>query len=110
MVLGVVAEDRDRLAQRRPHVVVVDARRHHAHDDLHRARLRYLHLLDLEGVDRLPEALLADHPGGHRVGELAGLGADPGDVGGVDWHGAGPYRWLRTSRAASATAARRGSG
>ena len=90
VVLVVVAEDRDRLAERRPDVVVVDAGRHHPDHDLHRARLRYLHLLDLEGVAGLALALLADHPGGHRVRELARLGRDAGDVGGVNWHGLEP--------------------
>jgi hypothetical protein len=67
-VLGMIArsEDGDRLAERRPDVVVVDAGRHHPDDDLERAGLGNLDLLDLEGVDRLALALLADHPGGHR--------------------------------------------
>ena len=68
-VLGVVAvaHHRNGLAERGPHVVVVHARRHHAHDHLEGARLGYLDLLDLEGVLRFAEALLADHPGGHRL-------------------------------------------
>src|SRR6201999_3787378 len=87
VVLGAIAEHRDRLAQRRPDVVEVHARRPHAHDDLERARLRYLHLLQLEGLGRLPLALGADDPGGHRRGELAGLDVDLGDLAGVDGHG-----------------------
>ena len=70
-VLGVVAvaEDRDRLAERRPDVVEVDAGGHHADDHLEGAGLRDLDLLDLEGVLGLALALLADHPGGHRLGQ-----------------------------------------
>ena len=51
-VLGVVAvaEDRDRLAQRRPDVVEVDAGGHHADDHLEGAGLGDLDLLELEGV------------------------------------------------------------
>ena len=58
VLLGVVAEHRDRHAARGPDVVEVDARRHHAHDHLERPRLRDLDLLDLEGVLRLALALL----------------------------------------------------
>ena len=72
VVLGVVAEDRDRLAERRPDVVEVHAGGHHAHDHLEGAGLGYLHLLQLEGLDRLALALLADHPGGHRRGSSPG--------------------------------------
>ncbi len=74
--LGVVAvaHDRHGLAERGPHVVVVDAGRHHAHDHLERARLGHLDLLELEGVLRFAVALLADDPGGHRLGQLARLG------------------------------------
>ena len=59
-VLGVVAvaEDRDRLAERRPDVVEVDPRGHHADDHLEGAGLGDLDLLDLEGVLRLALALL----------------------------------------------------
>ena len=73
--LGVVAvaHHRHRLAERRPHVVVVDPRRHHPHDHLEGARLGHFDLLDLEGVLGLAEALLADDPGGHRLGQDAGL-------------------------------------
>jgi hypothetical protein len=74
--LGVVAvaHHRHGLAERRPHVVVVDPRGHHAHDHLERSRLGDLDLLDLEGVLRFAEALLADDPRGHRLRQLAGLG------------------------------------
>src|SRR6185437_13827504 len=63
--LGViaVAPDAHGLAQRRPHVVEVHAGGHHAHDHLERAGLGYLDLLQLERVDRLALALLADDPG-----------------------------------------------
>ena len=73
--LGMVAvlHDRDGLAQRRPHVVVVDPGGHHADDHLEGGGLGDLDLLQLEGVLGLSLALLADHPGGHRVGQLAGL-------------------------------------
>ena len=80
VLLGVVAEHRHRLAERRPHVVEVHARRHHAHDHLEGAGLGDLDLLDLEGVLRLALALLADHPGGHRLGQLAGLDVELADV------------------------------
>ena len=88
-VLGVVAvaEDRDRLAERRPDVVEVDARRHHAHDHLEGAGLGDLDLLDLEGVLGLALALLADHPGGHRLGQLARLHVQLRHVGDVYGHG-----------------------
>ena len=92
VVLLVVAEDRDRLAQRRPDVVEVHARGHHAHDHLERGRLRYLHLLQLEGLGRLALALGADDPRRHRRGELAGLDVELGDLAGVDGHGANPRR------------------
>ena len=74
-VLGVVAvaEDRDRLAQRRPDVVEVDAGRHHADDHLEGPWLGNLDLLELEGVVWLALALLADHPGRHRLGQGSGL-------------------------------------
>jgi len=68
-----VAEHRHGLAERGPHVVVVHAGRHHAHDHLERARLGHLDLLDLEGVTGLAEAVLADHPRGHLLGQLARL-------------------------------------
>ena len=86
IVLRVVAEDRHGLAHRGPDVVVVDARRHHADDHLEGARLRDLDLLDLEGVGRFALALLADDPGGHRLGQGAGLGADVGHVLDVNCH------------------------
>ena len=63
-VLGVVAvaEDRDRLAERRPDVVEVHAGGHHAHDHLEGAGLGDLDLLELEGVLRLALALLRGSP------------------------------------------------
>src|ERR1700692_1321907 len=66
-----VSEHRHGLALRRPHVVGLDPGRHHAHDHLERLRLGYVDLLELERVDRLALALLADHPGGHRPWQLA---------------------------------------
>ena len=86
VLLGVVAEDRHRLAERRPHVVEVHAGRHHAHDDLEGARLGHLDLLELEGVDGLALALLADDPRGHRLRQLAGLGVDVRDLRQIDGH------------------------
>ena len=88
-VLGVVAvaEDRDRLAERRPDVVEVDAGGHHPDDHLERARLGHLDLLELEGVLRLALALLADHPGRHRLRQLAGLHVELRDLGYVYGHG-----------------------
>ena len=83
-----VLHHRDGLAERRPDVVVVDARGHHAHDHLESARLGDFDLLDLEGVLRLSEALLPDHPGGHALRELAWLRVDLGDLLQVDCHGA----------------------
>ena len=93
-VLGVVAvaEDRHRLAERRPDVVEVDPGGHHAHDDLERAGLRYLDLLDLEGVLGLALALLADHPGRHRLRQRAGLHVELRDFGHVYGHGS-PSGW-----------------
>ena len=86
VVLGVVAEDRDRLAERRPDVVEVHAGGHHAHGDLEGAGLRDLHLLELEGLERLAVALLADDPGGHRGGELAGLDVELRHLLRIDGH------------------------
>ena len=74
VLVGVVAEDGHGLAERRPHVVEVHAGRHDADDDLERAGLRHLDLLDLERVDGLALALLADDPRRHRGGQLARLG------------------------------------
>ena len=72
-LLGVVAvaEHRDGLAERRPDVVEVHAGGHHADDHLEGAGLGDLDLLELEGVDRLALALLADDPGGHRLRQRA---------------------------------------
>ena len=87
-VLGMVAvaEDRDRLAERRPDVVEVDAGGHDADDDLERAGLRDLDLLDLEGVLRLAFALLADDPCGHRLRQRAGLHVEIRDFRYVNCH------------------------
>ena len=68
-----VAEDGDRFAERGPDVVEVDAGGHHPDDDLERAGLRDLDLLELEGVFRLALALLANYPGRHRLRQRAGL-------------------------------------
>ncbi len=80
ILVGVVAEDRHRLAERRPDVVEVDAGGHHPHDHLERARLGNLDLLEAEGVDRLALALSANHPGRHALREGAGVGAHLGDL------------------------------
>ena len=48
--------------------------------------LRRLDLLELEGVERLALALLADDPRGHRGRQLARLGVDLGDLAGVNGH------------------------
>ena len=82
-----VAEHRDGLAERRPDVVEVDARGHHAHDHLEGAGLRHLDLLELEGVLRLALALGADHPGGHLLRQLARLDVELRDLGYVYGHG-----------------------
>ena len=86
VVLVVVAEDGDGLAERGPDVVEVHARGHHADGDLERAGLGHLHLLELEGVERLALALLADHPGGHGRRELAGLHLQLGHILRIDRH------------------------
>src|SRR4051812_14461765 len=80
--LGMVAvpEDRDRLAERRPDVVEVDPRGHHAHDHLECAGLGQLDLLELEGVLGLALALLTDHPRRHRLRELTGLQVELRDL------------------------------
>jgi hypothetical protein len=89
---GVVAvrEDRDRLAERRPDVVEVDARGHHADDHLERPRLGHLDLLDLEGVLGLALALGSDHPRRHRLGQGARLHVELRDLGYVYCHGPPP--------------------
>ncbi len=69
VLLGVVAEHGDGLAERGPDVVEVHPGGHHAHDHLERAGLGDLDLLDLEGVRRFAKPLLADHPCGHRAAE-----------------------------------------
>jgi hypothetical protein len=73
VVLVVVAEDGDGLAERGPHVVEVDPRGHHADGHLERAGLGHLHLLELERVERFALTLLADDPCGHGGRELSGL-------------------------------------
>ena len=85
-VLGVVAvaEDRDRFAEGRPDVVEVDPGGHHPDDDLECAGLRDLDLLELEGVGRLPLAVLADHPRRHRLRQGSGLNVQIRDCAGVD--------------------------
>ena len=83
VLVRVVAEHRDRLAERRPDVVEVHARRHHAHDHLEGPRLGDLDLLELDGVHWFAEAILPDDPRGHRGRELAGLYVDLRDVGDI---------------------------
>jgi hypothetical protein len=77
VILVVVAEDRDGLAERGPDVVEVHARRHDPDGDLEGAGLRDLHLLELEGLQGLALALLADHPRGHGGRELARFDLQP---------------------------------
>ena len=88
--LGVVAvaEHGDGLAERRPDVVEVDPGGHHPDDHLEGARLRQLDLLELEGVLGLALALGPDHPGGHRLRQLARLDVELRDLGYVYGHGA----------------------
>ena len=66
VLVGVVAEHRHGLAERGPDVVEVHPGRHDADDDLEGAGLGDLDLLDLEGVEGLALALLADDPRRHR--------------------------------------------
>ena len=86
VLVGVVAEHRNRLSQRGPHVVEVDAGRHHADDDLKGAGLGYLDLLQLEGVGRLALPFLANHPGRHRGRQLSGFGFDGCNLTEIDGH------------------------
>ena len=87
-VLGVVAvaEDGDRLAERCPDVVEVDAGGHDADDHLERCGLRDLDLLDLECVLGLAFPLLADDPCGHRLRQRAGLHVEIRDFRYVNCH------------------------
>ncbi len=73
--LGMIAigEDRDRVGQRGPNAVEVEARSHHPHDHLERPGLGDLDLLDLVGGGEVALPLRAEHPGGHRLRQLAGL-------------------------------------
>src|SRR3954453_4776173 len=86
VLVRVVAEDRHGLAECGPDVVEVHARGHDPDDDLEGGGLRDLDLLDLEGVDGLALALLADHPRRHRLRELARLRRHLGDLGHIDCH------------------------
>jgi hypothetical protein len=86
VLVWVVAKHRHGLPECRPDVVEVHAGGHHAHDYLERAGLRYLHLLDLEGVGRLAFALLADDPRGHRRRELSGLCLNIRHLAQIDGH------------------------
>ncbi len=86
-----IAEDRNGLAAGRPHVVVVHAGSHDAHDHLEGAGLRDLDVLELEGVHRFAFALLADDPRGHRRRKLTGLGVDNGNLAHIYGHSAGTF-------------------
>src|SRR5205807_5928410 len=87
-VLRVVAvpPDPDGLAERRPHVVEVDAGGHHADDHLARAGLGNFDLLELERLGRLALTLLADDPRGHRRREFARFGLDVCNLADIDGH------------------------
>jgi hypothetical protein len=91
--LGViaVAEDAHRLAERGPDVVEVDPGGHHSDDHLECAGLGDLHLLGLERGGRLALAILADHPGGHLLGQGARLDVEIGDFSGIYGHGTPRY-------------------
>ena len=71
VLLLAVGDHVDRPAQRGPDVVVVDARGHHPHQHLTRARLRHVDHLGAERVDRLAIAVRPDQAGVHLPGHLA---------------------------------------
>jgi hypothetical protein len=82
------------MTEARPHVVEVDAGGHHADGDLEGAGLRDVDLLELHGLDRLAEALLADHPGGHRGRQLTGFDVQLCDLADINGHvGRPPLRF-----------------
>ena len=60
------------------------------------ARLGDLDLLEPEGLQRLALALLADHPGGHRGGQLARLDVELRDLTDVGGHGRSRLRRLQS--------------
>src|SRR4029453_6654530 len=86
LLVVAVTEHGHRLAERRPDVVEIDPRRHHAHDHLEGARLGHLDFLDLEGILRLSLAVWADHPGRHLLRQLARLDLELGNVGDLYGH------------------------
>ncbi len=75
-VVGVLVhvEHRDRLAERRPDAVVVDARRHHENEHVVAVERPGRHDLDLHRVFRRPVAFLAHGPGVHRLRHMAERG------------------------------------
>ncbi len=75
-VVGILVhvERRDRLAERRPDAVVVDARRHHENEHVVAVERPGRHDLDLHRLFRRPVALLADGPGVHRLRHVAERG------------------------------------
>ena len=75
-VIGILVhvERRDRLAERRPDAVVVDARRHHENEHVVAVELPGRHDLDLHRLFRRPVPLLADGPGVHRLRHMAERG------------------------------------
>ena len=95
VVVGLVhVEHRDRLAERRPDAVVVDAGGHHQDQDLVAVERRRRHHLLLHRDRGLAVALAPDHPGVHVAGHvaerrdradlvevLAGWGGRGGDLG-----------------------------
>ena len=72
-VIGILVhvERRDRLAERRPDAVVVDARRHHENEHVVAVERPGRHDLDLHRLFRRPVPLLADGPGVHRLRHMA---------------------------------------
>ena len=72
-VIGILVhvERRDRLAERRPDAIVVDARRHHENEHVVAVELPGRHDLDLHRLFRRPMPLLADGPGVHRLRHMA---------------------------------------
>ena len=71
VVLLVHVEDRNRLAQRSPDAVVVDARRHHQHQHFVAVDIGRVDHFHLHGLFRLALTFAADHPGIHFLGHMS---------------------------------------